>query len=56
MALNLDHLRRFRRRTWATIAVCIALRATAAIAGFDHDEPALPALSPCLSVSELSSC
>ena len=54
MALNPHHLRRFRRRTWVAIAACVALRASAALAGFDPTDPAVansPSCSPSLETT-----
>lgn len=56
MGLNPYHLRRFRRRTWAVVATCIAFRASAALAGFDPADPATALISTCTSSPENLSC
>ncbi len=55
MALNPQHLRRLRRRTWVAIAACIALRASAALAGFDLTDPAAANAPSCFPSLETSS-
>jgi hypothetical protein len=56
MILSADGLRCFRRRTWAMIAACLVLRATAAFAGLDPAAEPITFASACTVHPETLSC
>lgn len=56
MILTAEALRRFRRRTWAMIAACLALRMAASLAGFDPAAAPSPFASACTVHPETRSC
>lgn len=53
---HIANLRRFRRRTWALIALCAALRMTAALTGVDLSQPVSAFATACPVHPETLSC
>lgn len=56
MILTAEALRRFRRRTWAMVAACIAMRMAASLAGLDPAAAPSSFVSACTVHPETLSC